>query len=310
MDTDSNRVLVLIVDDDAAARVTSREAISSSIPNVRTIEVTSSHEALSRMDKQRFDFVMMDYELPSSEGSFLDEIGRLAPEKRPFGTIVGFSRTNAIPKVGKVHFLSKPFEGDDLKKAAQEILEHKLATETWKAGDGKAPSAPTVKKGPPIDINFINPFMEAAVKVLEITSQTKSERESVFVRKDDSIFGEISTMISINPGKGQVGRLTISFDKPCFLGIANRMLGEKFSDINDDNKDVAGEICNQVYGFAKKKLVTNGYQVLTALPSVIYGDKHQISHVVKGFVLAARFRTPDGVYVVETAISGDGVPNA
>ena len=81
------------------------------------------------------------------------------------------------------------------------------------------------------------------------------------------------------------------------------MLGEKYTQINDENKDAVGEICNQIFGFGKKKLNEQGYQIESALPSVIVGNGHEISRLVKGIIITAKFKTEFGWFFVETAMS-------
>lgn len=317
MDAADDRIWILIVDDDPAARAAAREAFAKQLPSAKTVEVSNPHEAMPRLEKHRFDLVVTDYELPRADGTFIDEIGRLAPEKRPFGIVVGFGRVNDIPKVGKVHFLAKPFDSDELLGVTREVLEFKLAQKNWEGGEAKpnpatgpaqgasAPSATaTAAKKRPIDVNFINPFIEGAVVVMETVCSTKSDRESVFTRSADSIRGDISAVIAMNSSTKQ-GSFAISFEKKAFLAAAGRMLGETYTEINDENKDVVGEICNQIFGFAKRKLNNEmGYDIQPAIPSVVTGDNHQIRHLITGLVIAAKFKTAEGWFIVEAATSG------
>ncbi len=326
MESGNDRILIMIVDADATSRAATREAIEHAVPAATVVDTPTAIEALAKLEKLRFDLVISDYELPNKQGTFLDEIGRLIPERKPYGVVVAFGRVNEVPKVGKTHFIEKANLPARIADVAKEIFQAKLAQQTWTEGSAKptavqnvpsaaqATSAPAVvpagaaiappspAKKVPLDVNFINPFVEGTVAVLESTCSTKTERESVFMRKTDAISGDLSAVVALTTDDRQ-GTLTISFEKKCLLGIATRMIGEPQVEVNDEIKLVAGEICGQIFAYSRRKLATQGYDLKAAIPSVIYGADHQIRHVVKGFVVAARFRTPEGCFVLEAALA-------
>ncbi len=331
----ADQTWVLIVEDEASTREGSKAAFQKHYPLSKVVTVTNGHEALSKIEKQRFDLVVLPYEYPTEGVSTLmNDIARLEQQKKPFGVIVGFSRENEIPKLGRAYFLQKPFETSAMIGAAREVFEAKAKSKQWEAFQqgGDHPSAAAAKEQlataahgkvvmqetgaltspgadanankASIDVNFINPFIEGAVVVLETVCETKSVKESLFARKEDSIRGDISAVIAMNSSKKQ-GSFAISFEKRCFLAAAGRMLGETYTEVNDENKDVVGEICNQIFGYAKRKLNNEqGYDIQPAIPSIITGDGHQIRHLVKGLVIAAKFKTDEGFFIVEAAIPG------
>lgn len=74
------------------------------------------------------------------------------------------------------------------------------------------------------------------------------------------------------------GTLAICFPKECFLGIVNKMLGEKYTDIDKDNVDAAGEMLNIIYASARVKINQLGHDFAPAIPTVTRGSSIQISH--------------------------------
>ena len=74
------------------------------------------------------------------------------------------------------------------------------------------------------------------------------------------------------------GTLALCFQKATFLGIVNRMLGEKYVEIDADNSDAAGELLNILYASARVKINEAGNNFLPSLPTVVRGDKIEISH--------------------------------
>ena len=93
----------------------------------------------------------------------------------------------------------------------------------------------------------------------------------------------------------------MGFDTPCFLDIVSNMLGETYTEVSDDVVDVAGEICNQVFGVAKKNLNDQGYDIKSAIPTVVNGKQNQIRHLVEGPCITIEFKTSAGRFTVEAS---------
>lgn len=81
------------------------------------------------------------------------------------------------------------------------------------------------------------------------------------------------------------------------------MLGERYEEINDENRDAVAEICNQIFGYAKNILNINGHSIKKAIPSIISGDNHVIKHLIPGPCLAVTFNTLYGHFTIEATIS-------
>jgi chemotaxis protein CheX len=110
--------------------------------------------------------------------------------------------------------------------------------------------------------------------------------------------GDVSGIIGL-AGEKTKGSLAISFSKSTILVIASNMLGEEFKTIDDAVSDTVGEITNMLSGGARKILSESGYKFQMAIPSVIVGKDHIISHKVKGPVVVIPFETPSGKFFIE-----------
>lgn len=62
------------------------------------------------------------------------------------------------------------------------------------------------------------------------------------------------------------GSYYIHFDQRTYLNIVNRLLMTEDTEINDENKDFAGEIVNMIYGQAKISLNQYGHNFTKAFP--------------------------------------------
>ena len=77
------------------------------------------------------------------------------------------------------------------------------------------------------------------------------------------------------------------------------MLGEKLDSIDDTVTDMVGELTNMVTGGAKKILSEKGYRFDMALPTVISGKDHVVTHISKGPIIVVPFSTEAGDFFVE-----------
>ena len=81
--------------------------------------------------------------------------------------------------------------------------------------------------------------------------------------------------------------------------IARRMLGEEVTEVNSTVPDLVGEITNMVTGGAKRLLSEQGYDFDMAIPAVVAGKNHRISHKSNGVKIMIPFSTLAGKFFVE-----------
>ena len=111
--------------------------------------------------------------------------------------------------------------------------------------------------------------------------------------------GDITGIIPLSSPQA-IGTLALSFSEPVILYIAEKMLGETFTQINDDVADLVGELTNMVTGGAKRILESKGYDFDMAIPTIIRGKGQKITHVgSKGSVIIVPFNTEAGEFYVE-----------
>jgi chemotaxis protein CheX len=138
-------------------------------------------------------------------------------------------------------------------------------------------------------VEYVNPFLNAMVHVLATMAQLEVTPGKPFIKKSLAARGEISGMIGL-AGKQLKGSLAINFTKEAILQIAGKMLGEKLTEVNDTVRDAVGELTNIVTGGAKRALSEKGYKFEMALPTIITGLNHTITHVTKAPTVVVPFR--------------------
>lgn len=156
-----------------------------------------------------------------------------------------------------------------------------------------------------LDVDFINPFLSATVKVLETQASTKSTAGKVYKKPArDKFTGDISGVIGL-VSEAFTGSVVISFPETTFLQIMSRMLGEECSKITPEIQDGAGEITNMIFGQAKVSLNEKGFGIKTALPSVVSGTDHSIVQMSNGPRIVVPFKTDVGEFFIEISVAGN-----
>jgi chemotaxis protein CheX len=151
-----------------------------------------------------------------------------------------------------------------------------------------------------MDVILINPFIEATLHVLTSMAFTKATVGKPYLKKDDVAKGDVSGIVGLS-GEAR-GTISVSFSEESILAIVSNMFGEKISEINDEVKDAVGEILNIVSGQARQKLETMGRTLKGAIPTVITGKNHSISHITKQPIVAIPFETDNGNFTIEVCI--------
>ena len=154
-----------------------------------------------------------------------------------------------------------------------------------------------------LDVNFINPFLEATMKVLSIQAQIKVTAGKIYRKGENKDYmGDISGVIGLVSDSFS-GSVVVTFPAATFLKIMSSMLGETFTEINKDIQDGAAEITNMIFGHAKTQLNDRGYGIKTALPSVVVGKDHTVQSLSQGPHFVVPFESDSGPFFVEICLS-------
>lgn len=160
-----------------------------------------------------------------------------------------------------------------------------------------------LKTGKSLDVNFINPFLTATIKVLETQASTKLKAGTPFKKEPkDKFMGDISGVIGLI-SEAFSGSVVISFPADTFLKIMSRMLGEEYTTVTKEITDGAGELTNIIFGQAKVLLNEQGFGIKTAIPSVITGQDHAILPMSSGPRMVVPFETDVGPFFIEICVT-------
>lgn len=155
-----------------------------------------------------------------------------------------------------------------------------------------------------LDVNFINPFLIATVKVLETQASTKATAGQAYKKSPKEKFqGDVSGVIGLI-SEAFSGSVVITFPAPTFLKVMSKMLGEEYTTVTKEIADGAGELTNIIFGQAKVLLNEQGFGIKTAIPSVITGNDHSVLPMSSGPRVVVPFDTDSGPFFIEICISG------
>jgi len=155
---------------------------------------------------------------------------------------------------------------------------------------------------PKLDAQFLNPFIDGALKTLKIQCSLEATPGKPSLKAVDATYDiAIAGVIGLT-SEHFTGTISIGFSKSLFLNLMSNMLGEQFTEINQDLEDGAGELLNIIFGQAKIVLNEKGYAIQKALPTVVRGEKLMVRHMTPAPVIIIPFTTSSGPMFIEVGV--------
>jgi len=148
-----------------------------------------------------------------------------------------------------------------------------------------------------MDAKLINPFINATLNVLKTMAFVSTKPGKPYLKKDDMAQGDVTGVIGIT-GEAN-GSVSVTFDERSILKIVSNMFGEEMKEINGEITDAVGELTNMISGQARKELEEAGKVFEAAIPSVITGKNHCITHITHGPKIAIPFEIEEGIFTIE-----------
>lgn len=149
------------------------------------------------------------------------------------------------------------------------------------------------------NVEYINPFIAATVKALEVMAGIQPKRGKLFVKTDRAASGDISGVIGL-AGEA-VGSVAVTFPEALARRVYAAMVGEEADGLHEGVRDAVGEIANMIAGGAKAALTKEGYQFRIAIPTIVVGKNHEIEHKGQGPCLVVPFEVDGDTFWVEVS---------
>lgn len=163
-------------------------------------------------------------------------------------------------KAGASAVVSKPIVPDELKNL--------LLSQLRKSQTGNRPT---------VNVEFINPFVDATFNVFRTMAGMEVERKKLFLKDDHKMFGDLSGVMGLSGAAS--GTVVVSMPERLACILVGNLLGEPPAEaLTSDTCDGVGELVNMIAGQAKAALTKTKYNFSISLPSVVSGTDHEISH--------------------------------
>jgi len=151
-----------------------------------------------------------------------------------------------------------------------------------------------------MDVKYINPFLNGTLEVLKKMAAIDAVPGKPRVKTDESAFGDVSGIIGITGDA--LGSLALSFSEACICRVVADMLGERFEGVTQEIIDATGELTNMISGASRTQMEKMGMRVYAAIPTVVHGRRHTISHILKAPSIVIPFSTAAGPFFVDVCI--------
>jgi len=148
-----------------------------------------------------------------------------------------------------------------------------------------------------MDVTLINPFINATINVLETMAFIEVTAGKPFLKTDLMAIGDITGLMGLTGVAN--GTVAVTFESECILAVVSNMFGEEMNEINSEIIDAVGELTNMISGQARRELEEIGRSFKAAIPSVVAGPKHSITHYTDGPRIAIPFHTNRGDFTIE-----------
>ncbi len=233
---------------------------SMHVQNTDFVSVSSEEEATAALSDQ--SVFLIDWEFSDNTATNLVVHSKKIKPKVPvllLATKQKAGTTFSGMKAGASGVVNKPFDPEELVRAVANALKS------------------TAGKKQKVNVEFINPFIDATRNVFQTMCGVEISRKKLFLKEDYRMMGDVSGVMGLTGTA--TGSVVVSLSKDLACTIVGKMLGEDPSnDLTDDVCDGVGEIINMIAGQAKAMLVKTKYHFTISIPSVVSGSSHEISH--------------------------------
>ncbi len=151
-----------------------------------------------------------------------------------------------------------------------------------------------------MDVQLVNPFINATMNVLTTMAFVKPSAGKPYLKKDNIAKGDVTGVIGITGVAN--GTISVTFDQGSILQVVTNMFGEEINEIDKEVADAVGELTNMISGQARRELEAQGKHFQAAIPSVITGPNHTVTHITKGPKIAIPFTIEQGVFTIEVCL--------
>jgi chemotaxis protein CheX len=148
-------------------------------------------------------------------------------------------------------------------------------------------------------VEWLNPFIEAAAKVLSGEVGVQAVRGELSLRREAYLTDDVTTMISVVGDVRGIALYGMTFDTA--KAIVSRMMGQPLSTFDELAQSGIAELGNVITGQAGIGLAAQGFETDISVPMLIVGKGSRIS-TLDYDRLVVPLNTEIGVFRVDLAL--------
>jgi chemotaxis protein CheX len=151
-----------------------------------------------------------------------------------------------------------------------------------------------------INVDYINPFIEATINTFQTMANVVPTREKVFLKGEgEEVYG-VSGIIGL--GGEAIGSVVLNFPEPAAIAAVSRFVGEEFPSITAGVVDGVGELTNIIAGDAKNRLMQKGYKFEIGLPKIVTGRNYITAQKTSVPCIVISFTSEMGKFSIEVSL--------
>ncbi len=151
----------------------------------------------------------------------------------------------------------------------------------------------------PINIEFINPFVESTAAVFQTMLGVTVKRGALYLKESFQPSQEVTGIIGLS-GIAR-GSVLLGLSRPIAIKATSMLLGEPCESLDHHVIDAVGELTNMITGAAKAKL--ERLQMSIGLPTVIVGRNHTVVFPTGVAPIGIPFETDIGPICLEVSLA-------
>ncbi|MCS6970325.1 MAG: chemotaxis protein CheX [Planctomycetota bacterium] len=151
-----------------------------------------------------------------------------------------------------------------------------------------------------LNVDYINPFIEATVNTFTTMCNVTPSREKVFLKGEgEEVYG-VSGIIGL--GGEAVGAVVLNFPEQVAIAAVSKFVGEEYTSLNSAVVDGVGELTNIIAGDAKNRLIQKGYKFEIGLPKMVTGRNYITAQNKSVPCIVISFTSQIGKFCLEVSL--------
>ena len=151
-----------------------------------------------------------------------------------------------------------------------------------------------------LNIDYINPFIEATVNTFRTMCSLEVARDRILLKGDGAEIYGVTGIIGL-AGEA-TGSVVLNFPAEVAMAAVGSFVGEVYSDISSDVVDGVGELTNIVAGDSKNRLSQKGYSFDIGLPKIVVGRNYVTAQSKAVPCIVILFKSSIGQFSIEVSL--------